>query len=75
MLVELRIRDYAVVEDLTLELSDGLIGPGESLQLTSRMNDDGVVFGDGVESDALQFLWGRRLTIRLADTRLHLLQG
>jgi NAD kinase len=58
-----------------VDLSDGVIREGQTLELTSRMNDDGVVFGDGVETDALEFLWGRRLTIRLADTRLHLLKG
>lgn len=56
-------------------LSEGLVGEGQTLDLTSRMNDDGVVFGDGVESDTLQFLWGCRLTVRLAATRLQLLKS
>ena len=31
-----------------------------------------VVFGDGIESDAVPPSWGRRLTVSLSARRLHL---
>lgn len=45
------------------------------LAVTSRMNDGGVVFADGIEQDFLPFDWGRRLTIGPADRHLHLVTG
>ena len=34
--------------------------------------DDGVVFGDGIESDAMELSWGRVLEVRLAARCLRL---
>ena len=44
----------------------------ERLELTSRMNDGGVVFADGMESDFLSFGWGRRLEVGVANEVLQL---
>jgi len=44
-----------------------------SLEIVSRMDEGGVAFGDGIESDRIEFGWGRRLTLRVAEPRLHLL--
>ncbi|MGE0706751.1 MAG: hypothetical protein AB7N76_06060 [Planctomycetota bacterium] len=54
------------------QLTDGELREGEELVVTSRMNTDGVVFADGIEADRLGFDWGRRATLRLAETRLRL---
>lgn len=43
-----------------------------TLSLTSRMNEGGVVFADGIEQDRLEFAWGRRLSIGVASRRLRL---
>ncbi len=52
-------------------LTDGVLGADDVLRLTSEM-EDGVVFGDGIESDALELSWGRVLDVRLADRCLRL---
>ena len=36
------------------------------------MNAGGVVFGDGIESDRLDFAFGRHLAVRVASQRLRL---
>ncbi|HBP16381.1 MAG TPA: hypothetical protein DEA08_01130 [Planctomycetes bacterium] len=57
-----------------VELTDGEVREGEELIVTSRMNEGGSVFGDGIEADRLRFDWGRRATIRLAQERLRLVR-
>jgi len=57
------------------ELTEAALGPGEALTITSRMNDRGVVFGDGIEDDRLEFGWGRVATVRLAPVKLALVIG
>jgi len=37
---------------------------GKALQITSHMNDGGVVFADGIEQDFLMFDWGKSLSVR-----------
>jgi NAD kinase len=43
-----------------------------SLTVTSRMNEGGVVFADGIEQDFLAFDWGRRVDIAPAARTLNL---
>ncbi len=57
-----------------VELCQGLLRD-ESLALTSRMNDGGVIFGDGIEDDRLAFSWGRTVTIGVAPALLNLVCG
>lgn len=56
------------------ECTEGLLREGEALTLVSRMERGGVVFGDGIESDALELPWGATLSIQLAERRLHLVR-
>jgi hypothetical protein len=37
------------------------------------MNEDGVVFGDGIEEDRLTFGWGVRAEVGVAEVKLRLL--
>lgn len=53
------------------ELTSGLLDEGETLELTSEL-DEGVIFGDGIEADRLDFRWGLRAKIRVASRRLNL---
>lgn len=48
---------------------------GSALGVTSRMNEGGVIFADGIEGDHLAFDWGRELTIGIAEQRLNLVRG
>jgi len=45
------------------------------LSVTSRMNDGGVIFADGVEQDFIAFDWSRRVQIAPAPRSLHLVIG
>lgn len=42
------------------------------LAITSRMNDGGVIFADGIEQDFIAFDWGRRVTLAPAEKSFHL---
>jgi len=55
-----------------IRLSAGFIEPGQTLQLESRMPENGVIFSDGIEADSLAFNSGAVATIRKAarTTRL-----
>ena len=52
---------------------EGLIDSQMPLIVTSEMDDQGVIFGDGIESDRLTFGYGRRVEIRPATRCLNLL--
>jgi hypothetical protein len=53
-------------------LTEGRIEANGALAISSEMNEGGVAFGDGIESDRLEFGWGRRLEVRVAPERLRL---
>ena len=44
-----------------------------ALQVTSRMNDGGVIFADGIEQDFLPFDWGRQVSIVPSERVLRLI--
>ena len=54
------------------KLTEGLLDRDEELTLIAE--SDLVVFGDGIETDALRLRWGQRVTLRRAGGRLHLLR-
>jgi NAD kinase len=55
-------------------LVEGVLGGAEVLEVTSEMNDGGTVFGDGIESDRIDFGWGLRARVRVARERLQLVR-
>jgi hypothetical protein len=50
----------------------GKIARDEPVRVTSRMNDGGVIFADGIEQDHLGFDWGRIIQVSIAPRRLNL---
>ena len=54
------------------ELSFGMLRHQDSLIAVSEMQQDGVVFADGIESDRLEFNAGQRIEVGVAERRLRL---
>jgi len=52
----------------------GKIDQGTPIHVTSRMNEGGVIFADGIEQDHLNFDWGRMTELAIAKRRLNLVQ-
>ncbi len=53
-------------------LAFGAVEQQHGLSLTSRMNDDGVIFADGIEQDYLRFDWGITAQVTLSERTLNL---
>ena len=53
-------------------ITEGRLEGDATLGVISEMNAGGVVFGDGIESDRLDFGFGRHLGVRAAAQRLRL---
>jgi hypothetical protein len=56
-------------------IQEGLLRVDEPLTVTSEMDEGGVVFGDGIEQDRLEFPWGERLELCRAREVLRLLRS
>jgi NAD kinase len=56
------------------EMTEGLIDQGHPLFVVSEMDVGGVIFGDGIEKDRIEVLWGQRIEIKIAETQLHLVR-
>lgn len=44
------------------------------VRITSRMNEGGVIFADGIEQDHLSFDWGRMVQVSVSSRQLNLVQ-
>jgi hypothetical protein len=55
-------------------LVEGRLDANGQLVITSEMERGGVAFGDGIEADHIELLWGQQLRIALASQRLNLVQ-
>jgi len=55
-------------------LVQGIVSKSEQLLITSEMNNGGVIFGDGIESDYIPFDWGKTVKISASLKKLHLVR-
>lgn len=58
-----------------VSVTEGLISAEERLEVVSEIEEGGVVFGDGIESDRVDFGWGVLATVRVAGERLRLVDA
>ena len=58
-----------------IEVQEGLVAAAAPLQVTSEMDEGGVLFGDGIESDRLEFAFGARVQVGCADRVLRLVRA
>ncbi len=54
------------------DLRSGLIDADTRLSMTSRINEGGVIFADGIEQDFLKFNWGTEVEVSLAQKSMTL---
>lgn len=58
-----------------VSLTEGLLEADDRLSVVSELDEGGVIFGDGIESDRVEFGWGVLAHIGVARERLRLVQG
>jgi hypothetical protein len=66
------VREPFLSKASRINLTAGLLDPGDELRFESHMPDGGVIFSDGVEADALAFNAGSVATVRAADRQTRL---
>jgi NAD kinase len=57
------------------KIAEGVVDRDDAVEVVSEMDDGGVVFGDGIEDDRVMFPWGVRVAVRVAETKLRLVQA
>ena len=56
-----------------VDVVEGMLTQADALTVTSEMDEQGVIFGDGIETDRLVFGYGHRVEVRPAAQTLNLL--
>ena len=57
------------------DVRSGVIDRRHNLSLTSRINEGGVIFADGIEQDFLGFDWGTKVDVSIAERHMRLVAG
>jgi hypothetical protein len=55
--------------------TEGRVAAGETLEIVSELDEGGVIFGDGIEQDRIEFGWGVLARVRVARERLRLVEA
>jgi NAD kinase len=66
------VREPFISKSSSAELVAGLLEPGSEITVESEMASNGVIFSDGVESDALEFNAGATCRVRTAAWKARL---
>jgi NAD kinase len=69
------VREPFVSRHSRANVTAGVVGPQETLELESLMPSGGVIFSDGIEADYLQFNSGSAVTVKAAEEKAHLVVG
>lgn len=56
----------------TTDLAEGVVRGEGDLRVRSEMYEGGVLFGDGIEDDAVELRYGAEVTLACSEHRLHL---
>lgn len=56
-------------------VTEGSLGAADRLEVLSELDTDGIVFGDGIEADAVEFGWGVLAVVSVAPQQLRLVAG
>lgn len=67
------VREPFVSKSSAAGIVSGRLGPKDTLEIVSRMPQNGVIFSDGVEEDFLQFNSGAIAHVRISQRRVHLI--
>ncbi len=67
------VREAFASPSSTTSLTQGVLPSTSRLRVVSEMGEGGVVFGDGIESDRVEFMYGSVAEIYVAEERLRLL--
>ena len=68
------VREAFPSQTSSTAVSAGLLNDTATLHVRSEMNEGGVSFGDGIESDYLEFNWGVQAVIGIAEQTLELVK-
>jgi hypothetical protein len=55
-------------------ITRGLLDRQARFEVLSEMNESGVLFGDGIEDDRIDFQFGITVTVAVAEERLQLVR-
>lgn len=69
------VREAFPGSGFSTEMTYGRIGMQAHLTITSEMNSGGVLFGDGIEEDRIEFLWGSIATVAVSKKQLRLVKS
>jgi NAD kinase len=58
-----------------VDVTSGVIAECDCLEIVCEMNEGGVIFGDGIEDDHLDFGWGQKVSVAIAASGLSLVAG
>jgi hypothetical protein len=56
-------------------VTEGSLDAADRLEVLSELDSGGIVFGDGIEADAVEFGWGVLAVVRVAPQQLRLVAG